>query len=249
MRSCNIWFYHIGLDLYRQAGAKTVTDMARGFGLGSPTGIGQIDEISGAMPDPASEDEAVQMAIGQGKMLVTPLQVARFVAAVGNGGTLYRPQLVQQIAPTDGSPSFTFKPEAQSKLPIKPETLKVLQDAMRTVVNDHLGTAFQVFTGTNVPIYGKTGTAQSSNGDSHAWFAGYTDAGEPEHPDIAIAVLCENAGEGSVVAAPIFRRMIEVYFYGRPLRLFSWESKYYVTKTPSGSVTKTPHPVLPTTSP
>lgn len=245
MRSCNPWFAHIGLTLFRQKGADFLATMAKGFGLGSVTGInGGIGERAGNVEDPPDESQAIRAAFGQSTLLVTPLQIADYVAAVGNGGTLYTPQIVGKIAPVDGDPVFTFKPEVKSKLPVSADNLKIIQDAMRSVVADNRGTAHFVFAGMQIPIYGKTGTAQNPGDKPHAWFVAYTDAKRTDKPDIAVAVVIENVGEGADYAAPITRRILEDYFSGQPSRLYPWESSYYVTKTPTpeGSATATPEP-------
>ncbi len=221
MRSCNPYFWHIGLDLYNFDRKNDISNMARAFGLGSPTGIQQIPEEAGQINDPAGPVEAVNLAIGQGDMLVTPLQVANFMAAIANGGTLYRPQIVEKIQPVEGSPKLTFTPEVRGTLPLRAENLQSLQEALFMVTNFNKGTARLAIRGLQFDVLGKTGTAETGLTAPHAWFAGYTDnEADTQLPDIAIAVIVENIGQGSEYAAPIFRAMVESYYYGSPQRKF-----------------------------
>ena len=253
MRSCNPWFWQIGMDLYNFDRGSDIANMARAFGLGAPTGIEQVAEAPGQITNPEGLVDAVNQAIGQGDVLVTPLQVATMIGAIGNGGTLYRPQIVEKIQPVEGEPTTVFKPEARGTLPLRTDNLEVLQDALWNVIHNSRGTANFSLRGFDFPARGKTGTAESGSGDPHAWFAGYTDCSDyvEDYPvcegkaDLAIAVIVENGGEGSEFAAPIFRRMVQVHYYGSPQSLFPWESNYGVPKTPTpigGIPTKTPKP-------
>jgi penicillin-binding protein 2 len=244
MRSCDPWFYHIGLELYSQNKGTAISDMARAFGLGKATGIEQVAEADGSIPDPTDGLDATSIAIGQGKVQVSPLQVATFIAAVANGGTLYRPQLVEKIQPVSGDAISVFKPQANGTLPITPANLKVIQDAMREVASNKKGTAYTTLGNFGIPTAAKTGTAESSAADPHAWFAGYSLKQDPSKPDIAVAVLVNYKGEGSVWAAPIFRRVMEIYFYGHPQTVYSWESTIGVRNPDYGLpvATATPQP-------
>ena len=246
MRSCNPYFWHIGLDLYHNDRGGDIAKMARAFGLGAPTGIDLIEEEAGQILDPSEELAATNQAIGQGDVLVTPLQVARFMAAIGNGGTLYRPQILEKIVAPDGTILDAFSPEAVSALPIQPHRLAALQEAMGWVIQSSRGTANFRIGNLSWAAAGKTGSAEDIIGStSHSWFAGYTYANIPGVPDIAVAVILENAGEGSDYAAPVFRRILESYFLGSPQTLYWWESTFGVTRTPTpfgGIPTNTPKP-------
>jgi penicillin-binding protein 2 len=249
MRSCNPWFFHIGLDLYRNNRSGDIAAMAKAFGLGAPTGIVGVEEEPGQILIPGSELEATNQAIGQGDVLVTPLQVARFMAAIGNGGTLYRPKLIEKIVDANGNVVESFQPEIVGTLPIQPDRLKALQDAMINVIFNTRGTAnFRLVrqASFNFPAAGKTGTAESNiPGSPHAWFAGYTYGTYNGKPDIAVAVIVEYQGEGSDYAAPIFNRILETYYLGRPQRLYWFESAFGITRTPTplgGIPTRTPRP-------
>ncbi len=234
MRSCNPFFYHIGLDLYNRGKGTLIAQTARAFGLGSQTGIYGLssgEEEAGQIIDPDSEVEATIQGIGQGKLQVTPLQVVDFVAAVGNGGKLYHPNLIEKIVPPIGDPSYVFTPTIRGSLPVTGTILQSVQDAMVSVIRDQRGTAWYRFTGFDVPVAGKTGTAQDPPYDPDAWFVAYTFADRTDKPDVAIVVLAEHAGEGSVIAAPIARRILELYFFDKANTTYPWESSIGVVKT------------------
>ncbi len=250
--SCNPWFWHVGYALYNWD-PRWLSDTARAFGLGQPTQR-QIDETPGQIPDPDwkqqtrgetwSAIDSLNLSIGQGDVLVTPLQMARLVGAVGNGGALYEPQLVWEIRPSEdgAAPTFTFAPVVSSTLPLEPEQLAALQTGMRNVTQEPLGTARNRFRGFRICVAGKTGTAEDpglfGEQEPDAWFAGYTCAGRSDLPDIAVAVVLQNQGGGSDYAAPIFRRVLEAYF-GLALTRYPWESAVGV---PLPAETPTPEP-------
>ena len=137
-----------------------------------------------------------------------------------------------------------FKPEAAGTLPVRTDNLRAIQEGMQMVVKDPRGTAYYRLLGLDIPFAGKTGTAQTSPGlQPHAWFIGYTDAaGNTGKPDIAIAVLLESQGEGSDWAAPVFRGIVQAYYYGNTTTI-PWFGPFDnpYTATPLGGVpTRTP---------
>ena len=216
-QSCDSVFYDVGLAL-QNADPQILPDMARAFGLGAATGLASVEESSGLVPDPAWKltekgegwfpGDSVNLAIGQGYLLTTPLQIANLLAAVGNGGTLYRPQLVQRITDPDDADQVS-QPELLARLPVSLERLTVIRKGLEGVVSGPRGTAREAFEGATFTAAGKTGTAESGQEEPHAWFAGYAPA---DSPQVAIAVVVEHSGEGSKEAAPLFRQMAEAYF-------------------------------------
>ncbi len=244
MRSCNPWFYTIGEQLMLTGQPDALLEMAQGFGLGVETGV-EIREQPGNLPEKVTScEQNVQLAIGQGEMTGTPLQVAAFTAAVANGGTLYRPSLIDAIVSQEGDSTFEFKPEINGTLPVSQENLTVIQNAMREVIANKRGTA-QLQLGTlRYKPHGKTGTAQNPFGKSHAWFTGYTQYDGTVRPDIAVVVILENAGEGSEMAAPVLRRAVSLYFsnYADTGRVLPWEAYPYVVASPTPFPTDTPVP-------
>jgi len=220
--SCNVAFYQIGFALHQQD-PDLVPRTARAFGLGAPTGVWGVPEEGGLVPDaawraqqggrPWSVGDTVNMAIGQGDLLVTPLQIARMLAAVANGGVLYRPRLVLRIGPAPGQPEASFPPEIQGRLPIPEDALAVIRQGLLGVTTHPRGTAAWVFRGMPFPVAGKTGTAEAAPGrPPHAWFACYAPA---DRPELVVVVLVEHGGQGSMVAAPLARQILEAY-YGLP---------------------------------
>jgi penicillin-binding protein 2 len=196
--------------LGRRVGPERLADMGRRFGLGQETSVDLPEEAAGLVPTPEWKRKArrepwypgdtCQMAIGQGDCLVTPLQVAREVAVVANGGNLVRPHIVARV---EGEESIGGPPAARS-VGLRPETIAALRAGMEGVVARG-GTAARIATD-RYGIAGKTGTAETPGGEPHAWFAGYAPSDDPQ---IALAVIVEHSGHGSEVAAPIARYLFD----------------------------------------
>ena len=218
--SCDVVFYEIGKHLDELGdGPDLLAQYARSFGLGQATGLEGFDEATGLVPDADWKSntvheswypgDTVNMAIGQGYTLVSPLQMAVIYAAIGNGGTLYQPQAVLRVDASETESEIGYTSHAQRRLPISEDTLHTIQSALENVPTDPRGTAIEAFSGFPIIVAGKTGTAEHAEEEPHAWFAGYAPA---DNPQIAIAVIVEEGGEGSKMAAPIFRRVAETYF-------------------------------------
>jgi penicillin-binding protein 2 len=221
-QSCNPFYYEVGYRM-NQADPFLLPRYLRQFGLGQPTGLTDLVEDSGYIGDPDtvrlkngnwSFADATVMAIGQGEVEVTPLQIARLTAAIANGGTFYQPQLVLKTGILD-TVSSEMQPQVNGNLNVRPDVLALVQQGMCDVTTQAYGTAEFVFRDSplqEIGVCGKTGTAQNlPKPTTHAWFAAYAPR---ETPEIAVVVMVEDAGEGSAVAAPITRAILEYYFFG-----------------------------------
>jgi penicillin-binding protein 2 len=223
--SCNPYFYEVGYQM-NQFDPYALPSYMRRAGFGALTGLTDIAEESGFIPDPDwkrvnigidwSFSDAVNISIGQGEVQVTPLQVARWFAAIANGGTLYRPQLVEKVGILGESPSFVNEPDPMADVNIRPEVFAVLREGLCNVTRRQDGTAEFQFRDypdlQQIGVCGKTGTAQDGTRPTHAWFAAYAPMDDPE---IAVVVVAENGGEGSGTAAPIVRDILRYYFLGQ----------------------------------
>jgi penicillin-binding protein 2 len=221
IESCNIYFY----TLAERIGLDRIAKYARRFGLGASTGLGLNHEVSGFIPTkawyarrkrPFRVGYTLNAAIGQGNVKVTPIQIAMLYAALANGGKLYTPQVVETIGTSRSEIVQRFAPRLRRVLQLAPENLARLQQALRGVVDDRDGTAYDTRSA-DLAVSGKTGTAQvvrrgakrSYWQNDHSWFAAYAPSGAPE---VAVAVLIEHGGRAARVAAPVAMEIIKGYF-------------------------------------
>ncbi len=159
------------------------------------------------------------------------MQIVTIFSAIANGGTRFRPTLVDRIGAGAGAPEEPLPSQVIGTIPYTPEQLAVVQDSLYKVTHDPAGTAEFIFEGLEVPVSGKTGTAEAPPNLPHAWFAAYAPSasytkanGETvTEPEIAIVVMVENSGDGSAVAAPITRQIVEFYYGITPLTPLPWE--------------------------
>lgn len=226
VHSCDVFFYQVAQRL----GVDVIARYARVFGLGAPTGIGLDHEQAGTIPDTAWKrkrlkqpwyaGETLSVAIGQGYVTTTPLQMATAIATAATGKQ-YRPHLVARIETPDGETVHTETPELVGQLQVRETTLRQVRDALRDVVGKGTGKKARL---DGIEVAGKTGTSQvvalgrqrpkasqlPRQHRDHAWFVAYAPADEPT---IAVAALVEHAdGGGGAVAAPIVREVMAKFF-------------------------------------
>jgi penicillin-binding protein 2 len=226
-RSCNIYFFHLA----ETVGMDRIARVAQAFGLGQKTGLGINPEAPGRIPTRSwyalryrgqfRVGFTLNMAIGEGDATVTPLQLAMAYGALGNGGTLYQPQVVRAVETSDGAVVQEFPPRIRRQVDVHPENLRRVTDALFDVVNDPLGTAFAA-RDPSLDVAGKTGTAQTGYvakkdedtkmawflSQNHAWFAALAPARSPE---VAVAVLVEHGGSGPEIAVPVAMQIVREY--------------------------------------
>jgi len=214
-RSCDVYYYQIG----RLLGIDRLGATARRLGLGHPTGF-ELPEERGLIPDTEWYDRmlgkrgwtstvVINCIIGQGEILVTPLQMARLVAAVANDGRLFEPRIVHRVVDGNGRVLRTVEPKLERDNVFTPQEAAFLRRAMLQVVIGERGTGHAALPD-SILVAGKTGTAQSpGKKEDHAWFVFFAPYDEPQ---IAGAVIVENAGHGGSVAGPLVRQIVSRYF-------------------------------------
>jgi penicillin-binding protein 2 len=222
--SANVYFYQAGL----RVGIDPIVRTARAFGLGESPGLGLGDEVKGNLPNPQprrsgqpawTSGNTVISSIGQGPVVASPMQLLKMVSAIANGGTIYRPWVVKKVVSLSGEVIEEYEAQAVRQVPVKPETLAFVRQAMLSVVEGGTGAKAKV---PGVLIGGKTGTAQVvKKGDEkghatlkdHGWFVSFAPV---DNPKIAVVVLVENGGFGGQVAAPVAKAMYEAAFGPHP---------------------------------
>lgn len=234
--SCNPFFWEVGGMMYQRQ-PDLLASYARMFGLGSPLGVANagVTEAGGNIPSPQSATEALNNAIGQGDTQVTVLQMARVAATIANGGTLYRPYLVEQVGGVGGSPlRERYEPTVVGELSVSDEAIEITRIGMCNVPTDEdLGTSYAIFNDAPYTSCGKTGTAQTGALAPHSWYVAFAPA---DNPQIAIAVLVTNSREGSEVAAPIVRRFLDNYFGVQWAEFPDWWRTEYIPLDPPQGV-------------
>ena len=200
--SCDVYFYQTATWL----GIDRLIKTAEKYGVGEKTGIDLLGEITGTIAGPEWKKErikenwyggdTVNYSIGQGYVLMTPIQLLRAYAAIANGGRLPKPRINSKAPPE------------YSKLEVSPDIIKIMQEGLREVTSTGTGRRASSF---GVQISGKTGTAQNAHGEDHAWFAGYAPANAPRY---AVVVIAEAGKGGGAVAGPIVGKMLNFLING-----------------------------------
>lgn len=223
-RSSNVYFYEVGggFEGLKGLGIERLRRAWQEFGLGVKTGVDLDFEATGFLPAPEEKEERTgqpwrigdtyNVSIGQGDLLVTPLQLINYIATISNGGTRYQPTLMKQMKSIDGGVVAEGHPVIVQEYPEYEEAFDQVRKGMEDGVTQEYGTS-HLLSLLPVSIGAKTGSAQTNNNTkTNAFFVGYMPA---QNPQIAILVLVENAKEGSLNAVPIARDVLAWYYENR----------------------------------
>jgi penicillin-binding protein 2 len=209
--SCDSYFYSLG----QKVGSQAINEYAQLFGYGQSVQGTLSGENKGVAPSPLwkkkmglggwSTGDTYNMAIGQGFVTATPLQVTMMMMGIANRGDIYQLYAVDRIVDVAGNIRVKNNPVLIRKIQLKENTWNMIDQSLENVVTQGTGGATRI---AHLTVRGKTGTAQNPHGDDHAWFAGYAGY-KNEPPSVAICVFVENGGHGGAVAAPIVKNMLE----------------------------------------
>lgn len=214
--SCDVYFYNVGYALYRR-GQEELQLWARKMGLGSKTGIDLPGETAGLIPDkawkkafnktwPANQSwfpgDTVNMSIGQGDVLLSPLQLATVYSAIANDGLIYQPHVVKAVMTTDGKAASEPMRNKPRRIDIPAADFEAVKEGLKKVTTSPKGTAAGAFRGFPIPVAGKTGTSEMAGKDNYAFFSSFAPADDPKY---VIAVVIEQGGHGGSAAAPAAR--------------------------------------------
>lgn len=216
--SVNTYFFAVGGGYgdIKGLGIDRIQKYLKAFGFGVSTELDVPEERSGFVPDRSWKEQTrnerwaigdtYNVSIGQGDVLVTPLQLAQAYAAIANGGKLIKPYIVESVFDKDKTVLYAHAQDPGSSLPVGAAHIETVRKALRETVTN--GTAWRI-ADAPVAVAGKTGTAQAGLGKAHAWFSSFAPYNNPE---LVLVILIENGGEGSVVAAPAAREIYNWYF-------------------------------------
>jgi len=221
-QSCDVYFYNVGYLFYQRKGTE-LEDWAMRLGMGKPTGIDVPGEVAGRVPTPAwrrsyfesevdkiwTPGNSINLAIGQGDLEATPLQLAVTYAAIANGGYVVQPHIGKKIVDQRGKMVRDLQAAKPRKVDISQSTLDVVRRGLYEAANSATGTSSAVFAGYPVQVAGKTGTAEVFGSGDYAWYASYAPANDPKY---VVVVMVEQGGHGGTVAAPATRLIYDALF-------------------------------------
>jgi penicillin-binding protein 2 len=220
--SCDTWFYRLGDRIYTahpSAHGTAIQQWARKLGLGTAPNLDMIGASGGLLPTPAwlqrtqheswYEGQTINLAIGQGYLQASPLQMAVAYSALANGGTIVTPHVAGAVLRGESVHKLVFKPQRKVKL----TDVQAIRDGLYEAAHSPGGTSASLFANFPIAVAGKTGTAEAPPGDDHSWYASWAPF---DHPKVVVVVMIEHGGFGAEAAGPAAKEIYQAFFHVKP---------------------------------